>query len=264
MNKLILIAGPCVVESEETTMQVAEHLVKICKNLPIELIFKASYRKANRSRLASFTGIGDFKALKILAKVHDEFGIAVTTDIHEVAEAAEAAKYVQVIQIPAFLCRQTELLLAAARTGLPVNIKKGQFMSPQAMSDVVDKIAMEIVKHFSDITGFEVVGKDNRSIAITERGNSFGYNDVVIDMRNIKILHTLCPNVFVDITHTNGGHPIQSFALGRAAVAAGADGIFLETHPDPDNAKSDGKNMIPLHKIEEILKQFVRIKEAIQ
>jgi 2-dehydro-3-deoxyphosphooctonate aldolase (KDO 8-P synthase) len=248
MNKLILIAGPCVVESEEITMQVAEHLVKICKKLPVELIFKASYRKANRTSLDSFKGIGDVKALQILARVNDRFGIPVTTDIHEVEEAKRAAIFVQMIQIPAFLCRQTDLLRAAGLTGLPVNIKKGQFMSAEAMEHAVEK-----VRSFG-----------TTRVMITERGNSFGYNDVVIDMRNIQLLQALCDKVLVDITHTNGGNWIQSFALGKAAIAAGADGIFLETHPTPSKALSDGKNMLPLSEVENLLIQLVQIKGAIQ
>ena len=247
MNKLILIAGPCVVESEEITMQVAEHLVKICKKLPIELIFKASYRKANRTRLDSFQGIGDLEALEILRCVHERLGVPVITDIHETVEAFIASHYVSLLQIPAFLCRQTDLLIAAAKTGLPINIKKGQFMSALAMEEAVKKVRS--------------VG--NPRIMITERGNSFGYNDVVIDMRNIKMMQTFCDKVLVDITHTNGGDFAISYSLGRAAVAAGADGIFLETHPTPSKALSDGKNMIPLSVVEIFLRQLVRIKEAI-
>lgn len=246
MKNLILIAGPCVVESEEVTMQVAEHLVKICRDLPIELVFKASYRKANRTSLDSFRGIGDTKALEILLKVHESLGVSVITDIHEVSEAKLASWYVSMLQIPAFLCRQTDLLRAAGLTGLPVNIKKGQFMSAKDMGAAVEK-----VKSFGS------------NVMITERGNSFGYNDVVVDMRNIELMQSLNVPVLVDVTHTNGGYSIQSGPLGRAAVAAGADGIFLETHPNPEAALSDGKNMIPLHDVEGLLKQLVRIKQAV-
>lgn len=248
MKNLLVIAGPCVVENEKTTMLIAEKLVKVCKDLPIHLVFKSSYRKANRTQLDSFTGIGDIKALRILAKVHTTFKIDVTTDIHEAAEAAIAAEYVDVIQIPAFLCRQTELLLAAARTNKTINIKKGQFMAADAMEYAVAKIG-SISPQF---------------ILVTERGNTFGYNEVVIDMRNIPTMQRFCDKVLVDITHTNGGSPAISFVLGRAAIAAKADGVFFETHPDPSNALSDGKNMISLNAVEDLLNQLIRIKEAME
>lgn len=245
MKNLLVIAGPCIVENEKTTMVIAEKLVKICKKLPIHLVFKASYRKANRTQLDSFTGIGDIKALRILAKVHKEFEIDVTSDIHEAAEAAMAAEYIDVIQIPAFLCRQTELLIAAAKTNKTINIKKGQFMTADAMEYAVAKI------------------NSPQFVLITERGNTFGYNDVVIDMRNIPIMKNFCDEVLVDITHTNGGNWPQSYTLGNAAIAAGADGVFFETHPKPSEALSDGKNMLHLDMVENLLIKLIRIKEAI-
>lgn len=248
MKPLIIIAGPCVVENEKITMQIAEKLKEISLKLPIDLIFKASYRKANRTSGTAFQGIGDDAALTILLKVWKELELKTTTDIHSANEADMVAAHVDILQIPAFLCRQTDLLVAAAKTGLPINIKKGQFMSAEDMIHAVMKIAS--------------IESDKRVVMITERGNSFGYNDVVVDMRNIQPLQAMSDKVFVDITHTNGGHPVQSFALARAAVAAGADGIFLETHPDPSKALSDGKNMIPLNEVEGLLKQLKRIREA--
>lgn len=247
MKRLTVIAGPCVVENRDTTMRIADTLLLICDRLEINLLFKASYRKANRSRMDAFTGIGDMTALEILSEVHDRFAADVITDIHEAEEAARAAMFVQALQIPAFLCRQTDLLIAAAKTDLPINIKKGQFMSAAAMENAVGKIR-------------SVAG---RPVIITERGNSFGYNDVVVDMRNISLLSGICDGVLVDVTHTNGGAYRHSFALAAASIAAGADGIFLETHPDPGKALSDGKNMIPLYEVEGLLTQLKQIKEVV-
>lgn len=253
MKPLIIIAGPCVVENEKTTMQVAERLKEISTKYDIELIFKASYRKANRRHEQAFQGIGDLEALKILAKVKQEFGMKVTTDIHAANEAHFAAPYVDVIQIPAFLCRQTDLLHAAASTGKMVNIKKGQFATCEMMGAALNKI--ETVQNdygFQDIPTW-----------ITERGNTFGYDDVIIDMRNIPLLKQLEVPVIVDVTHTNGGHYTMSYTLAKAAVAVGANGIFLETHPRPADALSDGKNMLPLDIIENFIARLLKIHNAL-
>jgi len=255
-RNFILIAGPCVVESEELIMEVAETVSGICKKLQVPYIFKASYRKANRTSAASFTGIGDAAALNILQKVKSTFSLPVLTDIHTAEEAAIAAKYADVLQIPAFLCRQTDLLIAAAKTGNVVNVKKGQFVSGEAMKFAVSKIKD---------TG-------NDKVMLTERGTTFGYQDLVVDYRNIPIMQQYAP-VIMDVTHSlqqpnqasgiTGGNPQMISTIAKAAIAAGADGLFIETHPNPANAKSDGANMLPLHLAEELLEQLVRLRKAI-
>ena len=256
-KNFFILAGPCAIEGEEMAMQIAEKLVQITDELNIPLVFKGSYRKANRSRLDSFTGIGDEKALKILGKVKEHFNIPVVTDIHESHEAAMAAEYVDVLQIPAFLFRQTELLKAAAATGKVVNIKKGQFASASAMKFALDK----------------VVESGNPNVMLTERGNMFGYGDLVVDYRNLKEMQAMgCPTV-MDITHSlqqpnsssgvTGGKPELIETISKAAVAVGVDGLFLETHPNPSEAKSDGANMIPLSQVKGLMEKLIRIREAI-
>lgn len=249
-----LFAGPCVIESESVAMHVAEKAVRITSELNIPYVFKGSYRKANRSRIDSFTGIGDEKALKILRKVGDEFGIPVVTDIHTPEEAAMAAQYVEILQIPAFLCRQTDLLVAAAQTDRSVNVKKGQFLSPEAMSHAVQKVR----------------DAGNQDVAITERGTTFGYQDLVVDFRGIPVMRGFgCP-VIMDVTHSlqqpnqaagvTGGRPELIETIARCGIAAGADGIFLETHPEPSRAKSDGANMLPLERLERLLHNLTAIR----
>ena len=238
-------------------MRIAEYLKTVTSQLDIPLVFKGSYRKANRSRLDSFTGIGDEKALKILAKVRETFDVPVVTDIHEAAEAAIAASYVDVLQIPAFLCRQTDLLVAAARTGKMVNIKKGQFLSPSAMRHAVTK----------------VTESGNSQVSITERGTTFGYQDLIVDYRGIPVMQSECGcPVIMDITHSlqqpnqadgvTGGLPALIGTVAKAAIAVGADGIFIETHPEPARAKSDGANMLPLGEIEMLLRQLSILRMA--
>lgn len=253
-----LIAGPCAIEGEQMAMDIAGRLAEICDNLEIPLIFKGSYRKANRTRLDSFTGIGDEKALGILRKVGSEVGLPVVTDIHADEEAAMAGEYVDMLQIPAFLCRQTSLLVAAAATGKWVNIKKGQFMSPEAM-------------RFSHA---KVVESGNDRVLITERGVTFGYQDLVVDMRSIPKMQHWGGQVVLDCTHSlqqpnqasgvTGGQPALIDTIASAGIAAGADGLFIETHPDPATAKSDGANMLPLHLMEPMLRKLVRIRQAIR
>ena len=255
-NNFFLIAGPCVVESEELIMEVAEKVSGLCKNLGIPYIFKASYRKANRTSASSFTGIGDEAALKMLQNVKRKFSLPVTTDIHTAQEAAIAAKYVDVLQIPAFLCRQTDLLIAAAETGKIVNVKKGQFVSGEAMKFAVDKIQ----------------NAGNKNVLLTERGTTFGYQDLVVDYRNIPIMKQYAP-VVMDCTHSlqqpnqtsgvTGGNPKMIGTIAKAAIAVGADGLFIETHPDPSIAKSDGANMLKLDLLETLLQQLVRLRKAI-
>ena len=257
-GNFFLLAGPCVIEGEEMALHVAEHLKEITSRLGIPYVFKGSYRKANRSRVDSFTGIGDEKALKILRKVRETFDIPVVTDIHETQEAVMAAEYVDILQIPAFLCRQTDLLTAAARTGRLVNIKKGQFLSPQAMGFAVQKVR--------DAGG--------RQVAVTERGTTFGYQDLVIDFRGIPEMKEACEcPVIMDVTHSlqqpnqtagvTGGLPRLIETVARAAIATGADGLFMETHPDPSVAKSDGANMLPLDKMESLLEKLTVLREAV-
>lgn len=256
-GNFFLMAGPCVIESEEMAMQIASHIVGLTDRLHIPYIFKGSYRKANRSRVDSFTGIGDEKALGILRKVGDRFGIPVVTDIHTPEEAAKAAPYVDVLQIPAFLCRQTDLLVAAARTDKVVNIKKGQFLSPEAMQFAVQK----------------VVDTGNNRVMLTERGTTFGYQDLVVDFRAIPIMQqTGCP-VIIDATHSlqkpnqsagvTGGMPHLIETIARAGIAVGADGLFIETHPEPLRAMSDGANMLRLDLLEGLLVRLLAIRQAI-
>lgn len=252
-----LMAGPCAIEGETMALQIAEKIVKITDKLNIPYIFKGSYRKANRSRLDSFTGIGDEKALKILNKVGQTFGIPTVTDIHESGEASIAAEFVDVLQIPAFLCRQTNLLVAAAKTGKVINIKKGQFLSASSMSFAVDKVKES--------------GNDN--VILTDRGNTFGYQDLIVDYRNIPEMKSFGVPVVMDCTHSlqqpnqssgvTGGKPQLIETISKAAIAVGADGLFIETHPDPATAKSDGANMLNLDLLEELLTKLVRIREAI-
>ena len=249
-----LIAGPCAIEGETMAMRIAEHIVQLSEKYRIPYIFKGSFKKANRSRLDSFTGIGDEKALKILKKVGETFDIPVVTDIHVPSDAAMAAAYVDVLQIPAFLVRQTDLVVAAAKTGKTVNLKKGQFMSPGSMRFAVDK----------------VVQSGNTQVTITERGTMFGYGDLIVDFRGIPVMQQFAP-VILDITHSlqqpnqasgvTGGRPELIETIAKAGMAAGVDGIFLETHFDPDSAKSDGANMLPLDKLENLLQKLIAINE---
>ncbi|RAU83023.1 3-deoxy-8-phosphooctulonate synthase [Pontibacter arcticus] len=256
-GNFFLMAGPCAIEGEEMALQIAERLVAITDQLQIPFIFKGSYRKANRSRLDSFTGIGDEKALRILQKVGETFDVPTVTDIHESDEAAMAAAYVDVLQIPAFLCRQTDLLVAAAKTGKVVNIKKGQFLSGEAMRFAVDKVRES----------------GNDKVILTDRGNSFGYSDMVVDFRNIPEMQATGAPVVMDITHSlqqpnqssgvTGGKPALIETIAKAAIAVGADGLFIETHPQPSVAKSDGANMLALDQMENLLRKLVRIRQAI-
>ncbi len=255
-GNFFLLAGPCVIEGEAMALDIAEKALTITQRLGIPYVFKGSYRKANRSRLDSFTGIGDEKALKILRKVHDTFHIPVVTDIHTPGEAAMAAEYVDVLQIPAFLCRQTDLLVAAAKTGKMVNVKKGQFLSPEAMQYAVQKVR----------------DAGNDDVAITERGTTFGYQDLIVDYRGIPVMRQYAP-VIVDITHSlqqpnqskgvTGGRPELIETIARAAIATGADGIFLETHQNPAVAKSDGANMLRLDLLEGLLERLTQLRMAI-
>ncbi|MEN9919376.1 MAG: 3-deoxy-8-phosphooctulonate synthase [Bacteroidota bacterium] len=257
-DNFFLMAGPCVIEGEEIVLNIAEKIVKITSKLNIPYIFKGSYRKANRSRVDSFTGIGDEKSLKILRKVRETFGVPVVTDIHETHEAAMAAEYVDVLQIPAFLCRQTDLLIAAAETGKTVNIKKGQFLAPHAMKFAAQK----------------VIDSGNSNVMLTERGVSFGYGDLVVDFRGIPEMQTFGFPVVLDATHSlqkpnqqsgvTGGQPQLIETICKAGIAVGVDGLFIETHPDPLNAKSDGANMLPLDQLEELLIKLTRIRQAIR
>ena len=252
-----LLAGPCVIEGEEMAMHIAETIVEITDKWKIPYIFKGSYRKANRSRIDSFTGIGDEKALRILRKVRETFGIPVVTDIHTADEAAMAAEYVDVLQIPAFLCRQTDLLLAAARTGKIVNIKKGRFLSPEAMQFAADK----------------VVEAGNNHVMLTERGTTFGYQDLIVDYRGIPEMQAGGFPVVLDVTHSlqqpnqtsgvTGGMPRLIETIARAGVAVGVDGLFMETHPEPEKAKSDGANMLPLHRLDSLLGRLVALRQVV-
>ncbi len=255
-GQFLLIAGPCVIEGEEMAFEIAEKILSITDKYHIPFIFKGSYKKANRSRLDSFTGIGDKKALDILQRIGSSLGIPTITDIHSSDDAAMAAEYVDVLQIPAFLCRQTDLLIAAAQTGKVINIKKGQFLAPDSM-----KFAAEKVREAG-----------NHRVMLTERGTTFGYTDLVIDFRGIPEMKTNnCP-VIVDITHSlqqpnqpsgvTGGRPDLIETMGRASIACGADGIFLETHADPSMAKSDGANMLKLDLLEKLIQNLVIIREA--
>jgi 2-dehydro-3-deoxyphosphooctonate aldolase (KDO 8-P synthase) len=252
-----LIAGPCVVEDADTCFRTAETVFGLCEKLGIPYVFKSSYRKANRTRSDSFQGIGDEKALKILQETGAKFGVPVTTDIHTAEEAAMAAAYVDILQIPAFLCRQTDLLEAAAKTGKIVNIKKGQFLSGNSMGFAVDKVR----------------AAGNPNVMLTDRGNTFGYSDMVVDFRNLIWMRENDVPVVMDCTHSlqqpnqssgvTGGQPALIESIARAAIAVGADGLFMETHPNPAVAKSDGANMLPLERMKGVLEGLVRIKQAL-
>ena len=256
-NNFFLIAGPCVVESEEIVMGIAEKVSAICSKLEIPYIFKASYRKANRTSANSFTGIGDETALALIKKVGEKFSLPTTTDIHTAEEAAMAAEYVDILQIPAFLCRQTDLLIAAAKTGKIVNVKKGQFLSGPSMKFAVEKIN----------------AAGNNKVGLVERGNTFGYTDLVVDYRNITWMKEINVPVILDCTHAlqqpnqsggiTGGNPELIETIAKAAIATGADGLFIETHPNPAVAKSDGANMLRLDLLEPLLEKLVRLRKAI-
>ena len=256
-DNFFLLAGPCVIEDEDSPRKIAEYIAKVTSDLNIPFVFKGSYRKANRSRIDSFTGIGDEKALQVLEKIRHEFDIPIVTDIHEPEEAELAAGYVDILQIPAFLCRQTDLLTAAARTGKMVNIKKGQFLSPEAMRFAVEKVR--------DAGGSQ--------IAVTERGTTFGYGDLIVDFRGVPTMKQFGTPVIVDITHSlqqpnaaggvTGGRPDMIETIARAAIATGADGLFIETHPDPSHAKSDGANMLRLDLLPDLLKRLSAIRQTI-
>lgn len=255
-NNFFLIAGPCVVESEEIVMEIADKVSVICKNLGIPYVFKASYRKANRTSASSFTGIGDETALALVKKTGEKYKLPTTSDIHAHDEAAIAAKYIDILQIPAFLCRQTDLLVAAAETGKVVNVKKGQFLSGPSMKFAVGKIK----------------NAGNQNIILTERGNSFGYQDLVVDYRNIPWMQEHGTPVVMDCTHSlqqpnqtsgvTGGNPQMIGIIAKAAIAAGANGLFIETHPNPSVAKSDGANMLRLELLEGLLQQLVKLRKA--
>jgi 2-dehydro-3-deoxyphosphooctonate aldolase (KDO 8-P synthase) len=256
-NNFFLIAGPCVVESEDIVMEIAEKVSAICKKLEIAYVFKASYRKANRTSASSFTGVGDENGLSLIKKVGQKFNIPTTSDIHAHDEAAEAAKYVDILQIPAFLCRQTDLLLAAAATGKIVNVKKGQFLSGPSMKFAVEKIK----------------NAGNNKVGLVERGNTFGYQDLVVDYRNITWMKEIGVPVIMDCTHAlqqpnqtsgvTGGNPQLIETIAKAAIATGADGLFIETHPNPAVAKSDGANMLQLNLLEPLLEKLLKIRQAI-
>jgi 2-dehydro-3-deoxyphosphooctonate aldolase (KDO 8-P synthase) len=256
-NGFLLIAGPCVVEEREMVLELAETIGKLADKNKLPWVFKASYRKANRSRLDSFTGIGDEKALKILHEAGQKSGVPVITDVHSPGEAEMAAAYVDVLQVPAFLCRQTDLLVACAGTGKTVSVKKGQFLSPGAMKFAVDKVKES----------------GNSKVMITERGTTFGYGDLVVDFRGIPEMQKFDVPVILDVTHSlqqpnqssgvTGGTPDLIEYMARAGIAVGVDGIFLETHPNPSEAKSDGLNMLPLERLEGLLNKLVRLRELV-
>ena len=255
-GNFFVFAGPCVIEGEDMAMRIAEHLVTVCERLHIPLVFKGSYRKANRSRIDSFSGIGDEKALKILQKVSQSFEVPTVTDFHSAEEASMAAEYVDVLQVPAFLCRQTDILIAAAKTGKVVNIKKGQFLAPEAMEHAAKKVK----------------DSNNDKVIITDRGTMFGYYDLIVDYRGIPIMQQHAP-VVLDITHSlqqpnqasgvTGGKPALIETIARAGVAVGVDGLFLETHFDPCNAKSDGANMLDLQLFEGLMQRLIRIRQVV-
>ncbi len=255
-NNFFLLAGPCAIEGEDMAMRIAERVVKITNKLEIPYIFKGSFKKANRSRIDSFTGIGDEKALKIIEKVGKTFDVPTVTDIHEVNDAIKAAKYVDVLQIPAFLVRQTDLVVAAAKTGKVINLKKGQFMSPEAMQHAVKKVQ----------------DSGNTNVMITDRGTMFGYQDMIVDFRGIPVMQQYAPTV-LDITHSlqqpnqasgiTGGKPELIETIAKAGIAVGVDGLFLETHDDPSSAKSDGANMLKLDHLENLLTRLVAIRKVV-
>jgi 2-dehydro-3-deoxyphosphooctonate aldolase (KDO 8-P synthase) len=256
-DNFLLIAGPCVVESEEIIFETAEHLKMLSEKYKLPLVFKSSYRKANRSRSDSFSGIGDIKALKILQEVRKRYSIPVITDIHNPDEAQIAAGFVDILQIPAFLCRQSDLLTAAAKTGKWINIKKGQFLSGSSMKFAVEKVRES----------------GNNNIILTDRGNMFGYQDIVVDFRNIPLMQMIGVPVIMDITHSlqqpnqdegvTGGRPEMIETIGKAAISVGADGIFIETHPDPAIAKSDGANMLKLSGMENLIIKLIALRKTI-
>jgi 2-dehydro-3-deoxyphosphooctonate aldolase (KDO 8-P synthase) len=256
-DSFFLLAGPCAIEDRDMAMRIAEHLAELTQRLEIPWVFKGSYRKANRSRIDSFTGIGDEKALGILAEAGKQFSVPTVTDIHESHEAAMAAEYVDVLQIPAFLFRQTELLVAASKTGKWINIKKGQFAAANAMQHALQKC----------------IDSGNSNVLLTDRGNSFGYSDLIVDMRNIPEMRAMGAPVIMDVTHSlqqpnqssgvTGGKPELIETIAKAAIAVGADGLFMETHPKPSEAKSDGANMLPLDQVEGLLLKLKRVREAI-
>ena len=255
-GNFFLLAGPCAIEGEDMALRIAERVITITNKLAIPYVFKGSFKKANRSRVDSFTGIGDEKALKILQKVGETFGVPTVTDIHEVADAEKAAEYVDVLQIPAFLVRQTDLVVAAASTGKVVNLKKGQFMSPESMKHAVQK----------------VTDSGNNQVWITDRGTTFGYQDLVVDFRGIPTMQQYAPVVF-DVTHSlqqpnqssgvTGGRPALINTMARAGIAAGVDGIFVETHFDPSSAKSDGANMLDLQLLEKLLRDLTALRATV-
>ena len=255
-NNFFLLAGPCAIEGEDMALRIAETVVKLTDKLEIPYVFKGSFKKANRSRVDSFTGIGDEKALKILRKVSETFNVPTVTDVHEVSDAEKAAEFVDVLQIPAFLVRQTDLVVAAANTGKTVNLKKGQFMSPESMKHAVKK----------------VTDSGNNEVMITDRGTMFGYQDMVVDFRGIPTMKEFAP-VVLDVTHSlqqpnqasgvTGGRPALISTMARAGIAAGVDGIFIETHFDPANAKSDGANMLPLEQLPTLLADLTAIRKTI-
>ncbi|TDL99317.1 MAG: 3-deoxy-8-phosphooctulonate synthase [Flavobacteriaceae bacterium] len=255
-DQFFLISGPCAIEGEDMAMEIAEAIVKLSDKYKIPYIFKGSFKKANRSRIDSFTGIGDEKALKIIQKVGETFNIPTTTDIHSESDAALASQYVDVLQIPAFLVRQTDLLIAAAKTGKVVTLKKGQFMAPESMSFAVQKI----------------LDSNNQKVAIIERGTTFGYQDLVVDFRGLQTMGQFAP-VILDVTHSlqqpnqtsgiTGGDPDKIETLAKAGIAVGASGIFIETHPNPAVAKSDGANMLPLEKLDDLLGKLTKIRKTI-
>lgn len=257
-DNFFLLAGPCVIEGEDMALEIARTIAPVCAELNIPYVFKGSYRKANRSRLDSFTGIGDLEALHILSKVRDEVGVPVVTDIHTASEAEMAAEFVDILQIPAFLCRQTDLLVAAARTGRIVNIKKGQFLAPSSMKFAVEKVRES----------------GNDKVMVTDRGTTFGYGDLVVDFRSIPEMQAACHcPVVMDVTHSlqqpntaggiTGGRPDMIETIARAAIAVGADGIFIETHPEPSEAKSDGANMLRLELLPGLLSRLSALRQCI-
>lgn len=256
-ESFFLIAGPCVVESEEMVMEIADTVYATCKALGIPYVFKASYRKANRTSANSFTGIGDDNGLSLIKKVGDTFQLPTTSDIHAHEEAAMAAPFIDILQIPAFLCRQTDLLLAASETNKIVNVKKGQFLNGESMRFAVDKIQKA----------------GNQKVMLTERGNTFGYQDLVVDYRNIPIMQQHGVPVIMDCTHSlqqpnqssgiTGGNPKMIGTIAKAAIATGANGLFIETHPNPAMAKSDGANMLPLQLLPALLEKLVRLRESV-